>query len=75
LKTTKLLYRSDSEDFKMPAILPSKHEVVIVIHYHVKNAQGGWWERLIGILKRLLLRRVLGRSYLTYEQIPHKLDL
>ncbi|XP_055948258.1 uncharacterized protein LOC129981444 [Argiope bruennichi] len=29
---------------------------------------GGWWERLIGILKRLL-RRVLGRSSLTYEQM------
>ncbi|XP_055935667.1 uncharacterized protein LOC129965631 [Argiope bruennichi] len=28
---------------------------------------GGWWERLIGILKRL--RRVLGRSSLTYEQM------
>ena len=29
---------------------------------------GGWWERLIGILKRLL-RKVLRRASLTYEEL------
>ncbi|XP_055928014.1 uncharacterized protein LOC129959216 [Argiope bruennichi] len=38
---TKILYRPDSEDFKTPAILPSKNELVkrTVIYYHRHSAK------------------------------------
>jgi hypothetical protein len=38
---------------------------------HSRGGGGGWWERLIQMVKKLL-RRVLGRASLTYEETMSK---
>ncbi|KFM74429.1 hypothetical protein X975_12745, partial [Stegodyphus mimosarum] len=49
---TKLTFREDTEEFKIPAVLPSNHEVVkrLVRYYHEKNAHAGT-QILINILR------------------------
>ncbi|KFM65415.1 hypothetical protein X975_11953, partial [Stegodyphus mimosarum] len=49
---TKLTFREDTEEFKMPAVLPPNHEVVkrLVRYYHEKNAHAGT-QILINILR------------------------
>lgn len=49
----------------------SKYSSAIQIEWHFNPAApwwGGWWERLIGILKTLL-RKILGKASLSYETL------
>lgn len=80
---TKILYRPDSEDFKTPAILPSKNELVkrIVIYYHIKNAHAGT-QMLLNILRerfwilhgRKTVRSILSKCVICKRHSAKKLD-
>ncbi|XP_055940812.1 uncharacterized protein LOC129971244 [Argiope bruennichi] len=81
---TKILYRPDSEDFKTPAILPSKNELVkrIVIYYHVNNVHAGT-QMLLNILRerfwilhgRKTVRSILSKCVVCKRHSAKKLDI
>ncbi|KAJ8985568.1 hypothetical protein NQ317_011530 [Molorchus minor] len=77
---TKISQRQDSKEFRYPAILPANHPVVfrLIYDFHIKRCHvgiqgllswwGGWWERLIRLVKQLL-RKMLGKASLSYEDL------